>query len=140
MKRCVIDASLIAASMFQEEFEEPASALLASNCIQVAPAIIFAEVGNVIWKRFRLKEINEIEAGKLLAGFFRLPLRITPSEKLIKSSLQIAMQYDRTAYDSLYVALAVKTDAMMVTTDKRLVNALAGSPLEKYVRWLGEVK
>jgi predicted nucleic acid-binding protein len=140
MKRCVIDASLIAAAMFQEEFEEPASALLASNRIQVAPAIIFAEVCNVIWKRFRRKEISEVEAGKLLAGFLHLPLRITSSEKLIESALQIAMQYDRTAYDSLYIALAVKTDAVMVTADKRLVKALAGGPLEKYVRWLGEVK
>jgi len=140
MKRCVVDASVIAASIFQEELEEYASALLASECVQMAPAIIFAEVGNVIWKRFRRQEINEVEAGKILTGFFRLPLKITASEKLIESALQIAMQYDRTAYDSLYVALAAKTEATMVTADKRLVNALAGSPLEKYVQWLGDVK
>jgi len=140
MNRCVIDASVVAASILQEELEEYSSALLASGSVQMAPAIIFAEVGNVLWKRFRRKEINEVEAGTLLAGFFRLPLRITPSEKLIESALQIAMQYDRTAYDSLYVALAVKTDSTMITADKRLVNALAGCPLEKYVMWLGDIQ
>jgi len=140
MNRCVIDASLIAASMFQEKLAKHASVLLASNRVQLAPAIIFAEVGNVIWKRFRSQEVDEIEASKLLAGLFRLPLRITPSEILMESAMQIAMQYDRTAYDSLYLALAIQTDSRMVTTDKRLVNALAGSPLEKYVLWLGEVK
>ncbi len=49
------------------------------------------------------------------------------------------MQYDRTIYDSLYVALAVKTNSKMITADKRLIDALAGSPLEKYVMWLGEL-
>jgi len=140
MNRCVIDASVVAASLLQEELEEYSSALLASRRVQMAPAIIFAEIGNVLWKRFRRQEINEVEAGTLLAEFFRLPLRITPSEKLIESALQIAMQYDRTAYDSLYVALAVETESTMVTADKRLVNALAGSPLEKYVQWLGDLK
>jgi len=140
MKRCVIDASVIASSIFQEELEEYSSALLASDRVQMAPAIVIAEVGNVLWKRFCRQDINEIEAGKLLAGFLRLPLRITPSENLIESALQIAIQFDRTTYDSLYVALAIKTDSTMVTADKRLVNALAGSPLEKYVKWLGTVE
>ncbi len=139
MKRCVLDASVIAASIFQEELKNHASALLASDCVQMAPAIIIAEVGNVIWKRFRRQEIHEVEAGKIMAGFLRLPLEMTASEKLIESALQIAMQYDRTAYDSLYVALAVKTGSTMITADKRLVNALAGSPLEKYVKWLGNL-
>ncbi len=140
MKQCVIDASVVAASLLLEEFEEDASALLASSRVQMAPAIIFAEVGNVIWKRFRRQEIHEVEARKLLNVFSRLPIEITPSEKLIESALQIAMQYDRSVYDSLYVALAVKSDAVMVTADKRLVNSLVGSPLEKYVLWLGDVK
>ena len=50
------------------------------------------------------------------------------------------MRSDRTVYDGLYVALAVKTDSVLVTVDKRLINALAGSPLEKYVEWLGDVQ
>ena len=140
MKRCVIDASVIAASIFQEELEKCSSALLASDHVQMAPAIIIAEVGDVIWKRFRRQEIREEEADTILTGFFRLPLKITASEKLIESALRIAMQYDRTVYDSLYVALALKTDSTVVTADKRLINALAGSPLEKYVKWLGDVQ
>lgn len=140
MKRCIIDASVIATAFFQEEFEELSWTLLASDCSLLAPEMIIAEVGNVIWKRFRRGEISEEEAGQLLADFLRLPLRITPSESLIESALQIAMRANRTAYDSLYVALAVKTESVMVTADKRLINALAGSPLEKYVKWLGDVQ
>ena len=140
MKRCVIDASVIAVSIFQEELEKCSSALLASDCVQMAPSIVFSEVGNVVWKRFRRQEINEEEASRILTGFFRLPLKVTPLENLIESALLIAMQYDRTVYDTLYVALAVKTDSKIITADKRLINALAGSPLEKYVMWLGDLE
>lgn len=140
MKQCIIDASVLAAAFFQEEFEEPSWALLASDSSLLAPEIIVAEVGNVIWKRFRTREINEEEAGQLLTDFLRLPLRITPSKNLLEPALQIAMRADRTVYDSLYIALAEETKSVMVTADKRLVNALAGGPLEKYVEWIGDVR
>lgn len=140
MKQRIIDASVIATAFFQEELEEIAWTLLASDCSLLAPGMIIEEVGNVIWKKFRRKEIDENEASQLLTDFLHLPLQITPSIYLIESALEIAMKKDRTVYDSLYIALAVRTESVMVTADKRLINALAGSPLEKYVKWLGDVQ
>jgi len=140
MKQRILDASVIAAAFFQEEFEEIAWTLLASDCSLLAPGMIIEEVGNVIWKKFRRKEIDENEASQLLTDFLHLPFQITPSSYLIESALEIAMEKDRTVYDSLYVALAVETKSTMITADKRLVNSLADSPLEKYVMWLGDLK
>ena len=48
--------------------------------------------------------------------------------------LEIAVDFDRTFYDSTYVALAVATGTELITADERLVNAL-GSRFP--VRWLG---
>jgi predicted nucleic acid-binding protein len=45
---------------------------------------------------------------------------------------------DRTVYDCLYLALAVKTKSVMITGDKRLVSALADGPLAKHVVWIGD--
>jgi predicted nucleic acid-binding protein len=50
--------------------------------------------------------------------------------------LEIATTYRRTVYDSLYVALAMYLDSEMITTDQRLVNALARTPLARHVRLL----
>jgi predicted nucleic acid-binding protein len=48
----------------------------------------------------------------------------------------IATKFDRTFYDSLYVALAVDFKAELVTADERLANALAAYfP----VKWLGAI-
>ena len=78
MNRCVLDASVIATAFFNEEFEEHATALLASDCSHLAPELIVSEVGNVIWKRFRRGEISEAEADQLLVDFLRLDFIVFP--------------------------------------------------------------
>ena len=63
-------------------------------------------------------------------------LPTVPSEPLIDLALRIALQHGRTAYDSLYVALAVTLKSDLVTADEKLVNSLSGYfP----VTWLGAV-
>jgi len=132
MKPCVVDASVVAAALFQETGAEAARAILAGGGELHAPDLLLAEVGNVVWKRHSRGEIDEAEARALLADCLRLPLRLTPTGDLV-----LALRTRRTVYDCLYLALAVKTKAVLVSSDKRFVNALAGSPFEKHVAWLG---
>ena len=136
MKACVVDASLVAAAFFQEPHAESARAVLAADRPLCAPDLISAEFGNVVWKRHRRREITEEEAAQLMADFLRLPLHITPTGELADVALQLAMRTGRTVYDCLYLALAVRTRSVLVTADKRLVNALAGTPLAKYLTGL----
>ena len=140
MKVCVIDASVIAAAFFQEQFAQAAAALLASDRPLQAPDLVISEVANVIWKRHRRNEIDNTEAAELLADFRSLPLRVTSSNELIESALELALRTGRTVYDCLYLALAVRTKSIMATADKRLVDALLGTPLEKHTVWLGDQK
>lgn len=140
MKRCVIDASVTASAFFREETSPMARALLTSGCEMFAPDLIYPEVGNVIWKRQSRNEIDEEEACALLSDVLVLPLKITPSSQLVESALKLALRTNRTVYDCLYLALAVQTNSTMVTGDKRFVNALADTPLEKYVSWIGHIR
>ena len=140
MKPCVIDASMVVSAFFQEAGAEQARVLLVAGGGLHAPDLIYAEVANVIWKRSGRGEVDEQEAGQLLADFLRLPLRITPSGELVAPALQLALRTGRTVYDCLYPAPAVKTKTVMVSADKRLVNALAGGPLGKHVAWIGDYR
>jgi len=133
----VLDASTVAAALLQEKHAVAAQTLLTSGRELRAPDLVHAEVANVIWKRQRRREIDQAEATQLLTDFLSLPLQITPSEGLAAAALQLAMRTGRTVYDCLYLALAMESGAVMVTCDQRLVNALAGGPLEEHVVLIG---
>jgi predicted nucleic acid-binding protein len=137
MNKLVVDASLVAAAFFGEQFAAGARRLLASRIELFAPEFIAVELANVVWKRHARKEIDADEALSLVADMDRLPLIKTPNAELIDPALRLALQAERSVYDCLYLALAVEKAAVMVTADRRLVNALARSPLKNQIAWLG---
>ena len=140
MKPCVVDASVVAAAFFQEDHAAAARAILVAGGELHAPDLLPVEVANVIWKRHGRREIDEAEARGLLADCLRLPLRISPSGGLVEPALELALRTNRTVYDCLYLALAVKAKAVLVSADRRFVNALAGGPFEKHIAWLGSLR
>jgi predicted nucleic acid-binding protein len=138
MKSRVVDASVVAAAFFHESHAEPARKLLVGGDPLLAPDLIYAELANVIWKRWSRSEIDAGEASLLLEDFLLLPLQIAPSAGLVDIALQLAIQTRRTVYDCLYLALAMRNKTVMVTGDRRLMNALGGSPLAAHIAWIGE--
>jgi predicted nucleic acid-binding protein len=140
MKTYVLDASVVAAAFFQEEHEGASRKVLTSGHSLIAPDLIHTEVANVIWKRHIRGEIDAGEAGRLLADVLALPLQLTPCGDLIESALELALRMGRSVYDCLYLALALQTDSVMITADRRLVNSLAKTPLAKHIAWIGDTR
>jgi len=138
MNRCVVDASVVAEAFFHEEHAEAARRLLLSEADLHAPDLIHVELASVVWKRHRRRELTEEEATRLLADMLTLPLLVASSQELAVEALQAAMRTGRTVYDCLYLALSVKLKTVMVTADRRLLNALAGGPLERHMVWIGD--
>lgn len=136
MKRCVVDASVIAAAFFQEKYASAARDVLSGGRALLAPDLVQPEFANVVWKRYRRREIDAGEAADLLADFLSLPLHITASQALLEPAMQIALHTGRTVYDCLYLALAIERRCAVCTADQRLVNALADTPLAEHLTLL----
>jgi len=100
----------------------------------LAPNLIEAEIGNVLWKAVQRNRISPTEAENSVRQFTALAIHVLPTSDLLCQALQIAVGCNRSFYDSLYVALALATKTELVTADERLVNAL-GSRFP--IRWLG---
>lgn len=139
MKRLVVDASVLAMLFFDEDHSQAAERLLddADKCH--APDHIWNEIANVIWKQHRHGTVDAAGARDILTRAMQFPLVIHSSAELLADALEFAISYDRTAYDSLYVALAVKVQYPLITNDKRLVNAMSRTPLARQVRWIGDI-
>ena len=141
MKICVVDASVAAKWLLPaagEDLLDQANRLAGLHVRRelqlLAPDLIEAEIGNVLWKAVRRNRISRTEAGNSLRNFAALAIQVIPTSDLLDQALQIAVDCDRSFYDSLYIALALSTKTELITADERLVNAL-GSRFP--VRWLG---
>ena len=138
MSDSVIDASVAAKWGIREEDSAAALRLLDGEHRLLAPDLIWAELGNIIWKYHRRGLLSPADVAGLIRQFQAVPLEVYPCGPLLAMAIDLAIQTGRTVYDSLYMALASQEGCQMVTADERLVNALAGGPLERYVRWIGE--
>jgi predicted nucleic acid-binding protein len=137
----VIDAS-VAAKWFlpphDEQLVPEALALLQAykNAEHqfVVPDLFWAELGNILYKAVRRSRCSRTVAESSLAELRAQDLVTVSSEALLPEALKIAITFERSIYDSLYVALAVAARIQLVTADEKLVNALAG---RLPVTWLG---
>jgi predicted nucleic acid-binding protein len=69
-----------------------------------------------------------------------LPCELVAARDLIETALQIAIETERSVYDALDVAAAVQSQAVLLTADRRLVNALAATPFKAHVRHLAKAR
>ena len=102
----------------------------------VVPDVFWTEVGNVLWKGARRQRWSWDEAERVVADFRARDFATVPSQVLLTEALGIALTYDRSVYDCLYTALAVKAKTYLITADERLANALAA---HLPVKWLGAI-
>jgi len=134
--RLVVDASVAVKWLLPESHAEAASRILNSKHELLAPDLILAEVGNVIWKKWRRREVSGDVAGDLLRDFYRYPVQTFASRALMIAAWGLAEQYDRSFYDSLYLALAIHAGCPLVTADLKLYNRFKGGPLSESLVWV----
>jgi predicted nucleic acid-binding protein len=100
----------------------------------IVPDLFWAEFGNILWKAVCQGRWTKAMADAALATMTGQLLPTFPSRSLLAEAFRLATAFDRTVYDSLYLALAVNSKAQLVTADERLARAVA--PYLP-VKWLG---
>jgi predicted nucleic acid-binding protein len=140
LKAIVVDASVAIKWFIPEVHAIAATRLLHTNLQFIAPDLIFAEVGNILWKKYRSKELSLDTASAILDDFKSLPLNSHENESLLDAAWKIATAHQCTFYDSLYVALAQTEGCLLVTADRTLYNTLSSTPLASLLLWVEDIK
>lgn len=128
MTRYVVDASVVIKWFLPEVHDLEARRLLHGGVELLVPDLAYCEVGTILWKRVRAGDLTASEAEAVIHTLGRLALIVSPSPPLILQALVIGCETQRTVYDSLYIALALRENALLVTADEKLYNALQTTP------------
>jgi predicted nucleic acid-binding protein len=133
----VIDASVALKWVLDEPGSDAADALLDETLI--APGLWLVEVANALWRRRRQGELTQDEARRRLSALMDAPVSTTPIEDDLLAAAELAASLDHPVYDCLYLALAIREDAVMVTADPRFATAAGRRPeFARRVRVLGD--
>lgn len=137
--RVVVDASVAVKWFVPEVHAVAARRLLTGDVILLAPDLIWAEVANALWRKWREGELAVEAVQGILTDFRRFPLHIHACESLYDVTWPVAVATGRTFYDSLYLALAMSTGAPLVTADQRYYNAVRDTTWGRHLLWVENV-
>jgi len=91
----------------------------------LAPDFIYAEFGNVIWKKQAFQGLNPADAEQIVSDFrTQISLSLTSAADLLEDGYRLAVAHKRAVYDALYLALSLQIGCPFVTADEKLVNAI----------------
>ena len=125
--RLVVDASVAVKWLVAEEGSDQARDLAASGEELHAPRLMVSEIANALWRKARLGEIVRAEAGAMIAAVPGMPVRWSADEEVCADALRLALALDRPVYDCMYLALAHRIGAPLVTADLRFADALSST-------------
>ena len=126
-QRFVVDSSVFASVVVKDAFHERASRFLRRTDVELATLdLAFIEVFNALWKHaYLLRRLSEEQCFALKRLVKPLILnsvaRVYGSLDLLEEALEDAARYEVTVYDALYVALAKKLEAELVSRDEEQV-------------------
>ena len=140
MTRVVVDASVAVKWFVPEELSADARVLLTTEYELLAPDLLWAELGNVLWKKHRRRELDPRTAHRLLRDFSRVPIEFHASERWTEAALELAIRHGVTVYDGLYLALAAGNGCRVVTADRRLHKACQGGALGQVLSWVRDIR
>src|SRR5689334_17254556 len=131
MTLLVVDSSVAIKWFLNEPLADQALEILAAverrDVETIVPDILHAEVANVFWKKHLFQGFARSDCEKYLCDFEALSLPFVPVTRLFQRAFELAVQYRRSVYDILYVALAEREECRFITADERLLNAVSPS-------------
>ncbi len=118
----VLDASVLVEYLAGGEHGEQARArILTAQTGLWAPHLVDAEVGHVLRRAVRAKQIRPATAREVLTDLAELPLKRAAHTGLLERAW--ALRSNLSFYDALYVALAERIELPLLTLDARVAAA-----------------
>jgi predicted nucleic acid-binding protein len=125
----IVDPSVAVKWLVNESDTDRAEALLdlcrVGKCVPLAPDILAVEVSSVLWRRVRQGSLQTRQAELLFAAFNRIRPVLVPLLDLCDRALRLALMYQHSVYDCLYLALALERQCDLITADEKFYRAFS---------------
>lgn len=136
MSGYIVDASVVIKWFLPEIHSDAAFRVTQLHERLHVPAFMTMELGNVIAKKIRRKELTRADGTGILKELRHLPLQRHPDDRLFPAAYELALDTQQSLYDCLYLALAEAVDGQLITADRKFYNALAHGMFHERLLWV----
>ena len=134
----VVDASVAVKWFVPEDGSDRADTALGGRFALFAPKLVLTEVANAFWKKIRRGLMTEADAQDRLSALPRYFDLLLDAEELLPRALSLAATFDHPVYDFIYLEVARRHDAVLLTADERLVRKLFGTAHARLIAELSQ--
>jgi predicted nucleic acid-binding protein len=128
MPNLVVDSSVAIKWFIPEPYSTEARRILdgyqTGALSFLAPDLINAEFGNIVWKKHVFQRLAADDAQAVIDEFRKVTFTLTSTAVLLEEAYSLAVAHHRSVYDTLYLALSIRENCKFVTADEKLVNAI----------------
>ena len=125
----VVDASVAVKWLTAEERRDAANRILEGADKLIGPALLRVETAAAITRKALLSEVTVQEAHEALevwAAIIRGTLDLMPEDEDLSGALKLALELKHALQDCIYLALAERLDATLITADGKFVAKARG--------------
>ena len=117
---CVLDASAAVRLILGDHAAAAMAEQIREAAVVLAPELMLTEVANTLWKLQRAGHLADLDPQQLLAEARDLVDRVEADRHLQAEALALACHHDHPVYDCLYLTLARREAATLISLDRRL--------------------
>jgi len=133
MKTIVLDTSALIRfyvpdGPVPEGLESQIESAWRSESVLLVPELALAESGQVLLKKEQVGFLSSEEGDEIMSAILELPIEVVGHHNIILDALILARKYRLTVYDSIFLMLALKHNAELITTDQQLKQIFEGRP------------
>ncbi len=132
----IIDTSVAVKWYLPEIYQSEAQRFLEPVLDRHAPDFLHAEIGSVLLKKVRRREISVDECRAYLVQLSSIPLIPHEGIPLRLVALEIGLRIGSSFYDGLFLALALQLGGWLVTADDKLYRKVRGSLFDAWAIWV----
>jgi predicted nucleic acid-binding protein len=132
----VVDTSIVVKWAVEEDGADTARRLIGEEL--VAPDLLMFELGHVLTKKVRRRELDPSSA---TIAHVQLPLllQLTPSRPYESRAFDLSLSLHHAIADCYFLALAEITGSELVTADTRFASKVRGGSLDIAIRTLADI-
>ena len=119
----VLDASAAAEIILQRKNAHSLAIKVQDADWVIAPSLFVSEMTNVFWKYQKFADYSFADCEKNIEQAIALPDDYINDIELYREAFNMSCMLDHPVYDMLYLILARRNNAKLLTMDKKLITA-----------------